>query len=74
MEVAPEKIGVPVSQSGRKNKKTTDAALASSVHSLVSHKDDRTWTSSEEKVENRGMKCMINARLKTVLVKEVSGY
>lgn len=49
MEVAPEKIGVPVSQTREKN----DAATASSVHSF-SHKDDHTWMHSEENVHYGG--------------------
>lgn len=50
MEVAPEKIGAPVSLSrGGKN----DAAMVSSVQS-VSHRDDHTWTLSEGKVHYGG--------------------
>lgn len=51
MEVAPEKIGLPVSQGGG------GAAMVSSVHSLthsLTHKDDHTWTHSVEKVHYGG--------------------
>lgn len=60
MEVAPEKIGVPVSLSREKK----GAATVSSVHS-VSHKDEHTWMHSEENLhyggESWGMEYMINS-------------
>lgn len=48
MEVAPEKIGVPVSQSrGNIKKNMMQPWFHLSTHS-VSHKDAHTWTHSEE--------------------------
>lgn len=70
VEVAPGKIGVPVSRSREREKReeeeknNNNAAMVSSVHS-VSHRDDHTWTHSEEKVhyggENLRVECMINS-------------
>ena len=50
MEVAPGKIGVPVSQSREKMMPPWSHLFTHSV----SHKDDHTWTHPEEKVHYGG--------------------